>query len=87
MTSAVMTGEANQLDATAEHIAKGSLLGIAGLPEDIANAAVYLASDEARYITGHTLVVDAGATTLGGTGRFHRQPTAMMREAGVRENG
>jgi NAD(P)-dependent dehydrogenase (short-subunit alcohol dehydrogenase family) len=87
MTSAVMTGEADQLDATAEHIAKGSLLGIAGLPEDIANAAVYLASDEARYITGHTLVVDAGATTLGGTGRFHRQPTAMMREAGVRENG
>ncbi|MDP4976218.1 MAG: glucose 1-dehydrogenase, partial [Ilumatobacteraceae bacterium] len=87
MTSAVMTGEADQLDATAEHIAKGSLLGIAGLPEDIANAAVYLASDEARYITGHTLVVDAGATTLGGNGRFHRQPTAMMREAGVRENG
>lgn len=87
MTSAVMTGEADQLDATIDHIAKGSLLGIAGLPEDIANAAVYLASDEARYITGHTLVVDAGATTLGGNGRFHRQPTAMMREAGVRENG
>lgn len=87
MTSAVMTGDADQLDATVENIAKGSLLGIAGLPEDIANAAVYLASDEARYITGHTLVVDAGATTLGGSGRFHRQPTAMMREAGIRENG
>lgn len=30
-------------------------------PEDIANALVFLASDEARYITGVTLPVDAGA--------------------------
>jgi len=36
---------------------------IAGLPIDIANALLYLASDEARYISGHTLVVDAGQTT------------------------
>ena len=56
-----------------------------GSPEDIANAAVYLASEEARYITGHTLVVDAGATTLGGTGRFHQQDASLLREAGVRE--
>ena len=30
--------------------------------EDVANAALFLASDEARYITGVTLPVDAGAT-------------------------
>ena len=29
-------------------------------PEDIANAAAWLCSDEARYITGVTLPVDAG---------------------------
>ena len=29
-------------------------------PEDVANAALWLASDEARYITGHTMKVDAG---------------------------
>jgi dehydrogenase/reductase SDR family member 4 len=32
-----------------------------GQPEDIGFAAVYLASDEASFITGHTLVVDGGA--------------------------
>jgi NAD(P)-dependent dehydrogenase (short-subunit alcohol dehydrogenase family) len=31
-------------------------------PVDIANAVVFLASDEARYITGSQLVVDAGLT-------------------------
>jgi SDR family mycofactocin-dependent oxidoreductase len=33
-------------------------------PEDIANGVAFLASDKARYITGHTLPVDAGTTLL-----------------------
>jgi NAD(P)-dependent dehydrogenase (short-subunit alcohol dehydrogenase family) len=35
-------------------------LGRLGTPEDIANAAVFLASEEASWITGHALVVDGG---------------------------
>lgn len=31
-----------------------------GTPQDISGAAVYLASDAARYVTGHVLVVDGG---------------------------
>ena len=85
MTSAVMTGDHTAVDAAATQIASTSLLGIAGFPEDIANAALYLASDEARYVSGHTLVVDAGQTTNGGSSRFHKQPSAMLREAGQRE--
>ena len=34
--------------------------GVIGKPEDIASAICYLASDEARYINGTTLVVDGG---------------------------
>jgi len=35
-------------------------LGYAGLPKDVANAVVFLASEQAGYITGHVLNVDGG---------------------------
>jgi NAD(P)-dependent dehydrogenase (short-subunit alcohol dehydrogenase family) len=37
-------------------------LGTIGAPEDVAYAALYLASDEARWVTGVTLMVDGGLT-------------------------
>lgn len=53
-----MTNELN--DAQKEGVLKQIPLGTFGEAVDIANAAAFLASDEARYITGQTLAVDGG---------------------------
>jgi NAD(P)-dependent dehydrogenase (short-subunit alcohol dehydrogenase family) len=39
-------------------------VGFLGCPADIAAAAVFLASDEARFILGQTLIVDGGTTAF-----------------------
>jgi len=41
-------------------VAGETLTPYLGLPEDIAHAVAFLASDDARYVTGHNLVVDGG---------------------------
>ena len=40
-------------------------LGRHGRPEDIVNAAVYLASDESSWVSGAHLVIDGGGSVLG----------------------
>ena len=44
---------------------RASVLGIEGTGWDIGHAVRFLLSAQARYITGHTLVVDGGATLVG----------------------
>lgn len=43
-------------------------MGCMGTAFDVANAAAFLVSDSARYITGHALVIDGGLTLSTGTG-------------------
>ena len=59
------------------------LKGRPGLADDVANAVLWLASDESGYTSGHTLTIDAGITTgsVAGPPRFSEQ-SPLMREAG-----
>jgi len=50
-----------QLEKFKKALGKTQVLGRVGDPVDIANAAVWLASDESSYVTGHAQVVDGGA--------------------------
>jgi NAD(P)-dependent dehydrogenase (short-subunit alcohol dehydrogenase family) len=46
-------------------ITSSTALGRIGQPNELAGAALFLASDAASYVTGHTLVVDGGLTISG----------------------
>ena len=50
------------MDIYREKLREEHLLGRFGRPSEIAAAAAFLASDDASFITGHSLVVDGGFT-------------------------
>jgi 3-oxoacyl-[acyl-carrier protein] reductase len=57
----IMTPMVEKMPEKVLDMMKGkSPLGTLGMPEDIANAYTFLASDEARYVTGTVLSVDGG---------------------------
>ena len=60
-----MVYAAGMSDELRERRRMASLLQVEGEPWDIAWAAVYLASDEAKYVTGVILPVDGGVTVRG----------------------
>ena len=51
---------AKKLEKLKGSLGKATALGISGLPEDIAKAALYLASEDGRFVTCLDLVVDGG---------------------------
>lgn len=52
-------------DAIIPPLAARAALGRVGTPDDIADAALWLCTDEARFITGQSLLVDGGFTIPG----------------------
>jgi NAD(P)-dependent dehydrogenase (short-subunit alcohol dehydrogenase family) len=62
-------------EAARERRRRASVLGIEGTGWDIGRAVRFLLSDQARYITGHTLVVDGG-TSLTAPERDAESPSA-----------
>jgi NAD(P)-dependent dehydrogenase (short-subunit alcohol dehydrogenase family) len=67
--TAMLRSEARQLGAAEDRFLADSArrpLGRVGTPEEIAQAALFLASDRASFITGAAVVVDGGG--LAGSG-------------------
>ena len=84
MVAAFQFGDPEKIDETIEALAETSpIKGRAGLAEDVVNAALFLASDEAGFISGHLLVTDAGIT-IGAVpeGVAFTEHAPMIREAG-----
>lgn len=65
MTAQLISGDATDTDVVTAHMASKALNGRAALPEDIAAAAVFLASDQAWYINGTCLVIDGAQEVPG----------------------
>ena len=61
-TRGLFYGESGELNESAVELMSHIPLGRPAQPEDIANAALFLAAPESSYITGHVLVVDGGWT-------------------------
>ena len=61
-----------------QQLAKGQPIPRAGHPQDIANMALFLASDESEWLSGQAMVVD-GAATAGGVATPPSEPTEQQR--------
>ena len=72
MTADITTGDPQDIAGATDAMKADSLMDRPGLPEDIAAGALYLASDEAAFVTGHTLAIDAGMTSAIGPSPFAR---------------
>lgn len=89
MTADVALGDPAAIDRTLEAFRqrKTPLRGRAGLAEDIAHAALWLASDDAGFVSGTALVVDGGLTTGSREAAERGQGTFVTKRPLVREAG
>ena len=86
MVAQLIAGDPNDIEGTKARLAKVSPLnGRPGLAEDVANAALWLASDESGYTSGMTLTTDAGVTVgAGNSSSAFDEYAPFIAEAGKR---
>jgi NAD(P)-dependent dehydrogenase (short-subunit alcohol dehydrogenase family) len=77
-TPLLSLGRGIDTDTLASGLSQLQPLPIAGRPEHIAGAALFLASDDSAFVTGHALVVDGGLEAMG-PNLFQRAAGAVFR--------
>ncbi len=82
LTARLTTGDHRNLEEASKLIGARSPLGRGGTPLDIANAVLYLASDESGFTNGAVLVVDGGGEDIGDRShRFVKMGAELVQEA------
>ena len=91
MNASLVVGDPDDLDGALAYMARVSpLAGRAGTADDIAEAIVWLLSDQSGFVSGHCLVVDGGLTSGSPEDPANRPPRRfdthqpLVREAGRR---
>jgi NAD(P)-dependent dehydrogenase (short-subunit alcohol dehydrogenase family) len=79
-TPLLHSGQAQKMEAMTKAKTPWPRLGEGG---DIAGLAAYLASDDAQFITGQTIVIDGGALAVGPDFWGYSPAGAFMRKSGV----
>jgi len=83
LTAWLVTGSSDNLEEAKQKIGATNPLGRGGRVEDIANAALFLASDESSYVNGHVMVVDGAGEVIGDRNhRFVQLGSQIVQETG-----
>ncbi|WP_235735563.1 SDR family oxidoreductase [Nocardioides alcanivorans] len=85
MTADLVAGDATDLSGAQEALDRSRYMGRPLVPADVAAGVLYLASDDAAFVTGVVLPVDAGMTGAGGPSPMADEKYAD--QAGRREAG
>ncbi|GAA2853235.1 SDR family oxidoreductase [Streptosporangium fragile] len=82
MTAEILADGAGDIDGAERALSRSAFMDRPLRPADVAAGVLYLASDDAAFVTGVVLPVDAGMTGAGGTSPFasgrYGEPAAML---------
>ena len=87
LTAGLIAGDPDDIETTAAHMASRSRNGRAAFPDDVAAAALFLASEAAWYVNGTCLVVDGAGEVPGEKAtRYFDSPMSLVGPA-IRQPG